>query len=335
MSFRTRTRTRLGYLLSYPFDLAVVSIVTVLAYVVVTTLPEGSLPGLFLTVPFALFLPGYALVSVLFPATERTARETARSEMETRPGGIDVAERLGLSFALSIVIVPLVVLSLSVTEWGLGTQSIAAGLGLIIVALAQLGAIRRLRTPESERFTVSPVATIVGLQREDGALATASSTLLVVAIGTAIAALLVAFLLPASAGGFTELALYSENEDGDLVAGDIPNEVGPGESVPVTISLENQEGERMEYTVVVQQQVLEDDVVVDRTDLQEIEADVSDGGTVTSDQQITPTTGPGETVRISVLLYEGDAPVSPTNENADEDVYFWVTTTADETPEEG
>jgi hypothetical protein len=34
---------------------------------------------------------------------------------------------------------------------------------------------------------------------------------------------------------------------------------------------------------------------------------------------------PGETVRISVLLYDGDPPVTPTNENAAEETHFWVT----------
>ncbi len=105
--------------------------------------------------------------------------------------------------------------------------------------------------------------------------------------------------------------------------------------MPVTVSIENQEGERTAYMVVVQQQVLEDGDVVDRTELQEVDANVSDGATVTSQRQIGPTAEPGETVRISVLLYEGDPPVIPTNENADEDTYFWVTVTDDPQIDEG
>ncbi|MEY7850827.1 DUF1616 domain-containing protein [Natrarchaeobius sp. A-rgal3] len=327
MSFRSYTRTRLEYVLSYPVDLAVVSILAALSYVAVTSLSTGSLAALFLAVPLALFFPGYALVSVLFPAAKRPASEAPG--VNANPRGIDTAERLGLAFALSLTIVPLVVLALPFTEWGLETEPLAAALAVFSVGFAQLGAVRRLRTPESDRFTVSPVTSVLSIRREDDAVVTASSILLTVAIATVIGALIVGFLLPASAGGFTELGLYTETEDGELVAGDLPSEVEPGESVPLTISIENQEGERTAYTVVVQQQSLEDEFVVDRTELQEIDADVSDGSTVTSQRQITPTAGPGETVRISVLLYEGDSPAVPTNENADEETYFWVTVTDD------
>ncbi len=124
------------------------------------------------------------------------------------------------------------------------------------------------------------------------------------AIGTAVSALLVAFLLPVAAGGFTELALYSEDEDGEVVAGVLPDEIEPGESIPLTIAIENQEGAERDYTAVVQEQTLEDGTVVDRTELRRIDATVSDGATGSGERTITPTAAAGETVRISVLLYE-------------------------------
>ncbi|MWV39558.1 DUF1616 domain-containing protein [Natrialba sp. INN-245] len=327
MSFRKYTRTRLASVLSYPADLATVSALAVLSYFVITSVSDGGAATLFFAIPLALFLPGYALVSVLFPTAKQSPRETPA--VATNRRGIDATERIGLAFALSLAIVPLVVLTLPVTEWGLETEPLAASLAVFTVGFAQLGAIRRLRRPEPERFTVSPIASVIAVRRTDDAVLTASSILLTVAVATAIGALIVGFLIPASAGGFTELGLYTADEDGELVAGDLPDEIEPGEQVPVTVSIENQEGERTAYTVVVQQQVLEDGAVVDRTELQEVDANVSDGATVTSQRQIGPTAEPGETVRISVLLYEGDPPVIPTNENADEDTYFWVTVTDD------
>ncbi|WP_436346891.1 DUF1616 domain-containing protein [Natronorubrum sp. FCH18a] len=325
MSHETSTQTRFGVVREYPVDLAVVSIAALLAYGIATWFQEGSVLRLFVTFPLALFLPGYALVSVLFPAGNRSAQKTTSTAIETRPRGIDVVERLGLSFATSLAIVPMVVIALPFTEWGLTTVSIAAALVVITVGLAQLGVVRRLRTPKPERFIVSPLASVSRLRRDESAVATVSSVLLVLAVGLAAGALLLGFLAPVSTGGYSELALYSEDENGELVAGDIDGEVAPGESVPVTVSIDNQEGEETDYTVVVQEQAIEDGEVVERTELEELETTLDDGTTGTGDLEITPTADEGETVRISVLMYEGDPPEEPTNDNADEDTFFWVT----------
>lgn len=327
MSHRTSTSTRFGFVRRYPFDLAAVSIGAVLAYLIVTSFGTDSSLRLFVTMPLALFLPGYALVSVLFPADARDARETAATASEARPRGIDITERLGLAFVLSLAIGPLVVLALPITEWGLAADSIAGGIALVTVVLAQLGVVRRFRTPDAERFRVSPIAGLGRFRGDDNAVVTASSIVLVLAIGLAASALLVGFLMPVSGNGYTELALYSEDEDGELVAGALPSEVAPGESIPVTVSIENQEGEQQEYTVVVQEQVLENGEVVDRTELRRIETNVSDGATARGERSVTPTAGAGETVRISVLLYHGEPPATPTNENAAEATYFWVEVT--------
>ncbi|MXV61092.1 DUF1616 domain-containing protein [Natronorubrum sp. JWXQ-INN-674] len=325
MSHGTNTLTRFGAVRQYPVDLAAVSIGAILAYGIITSFQEGSVLRLFVTFPLALFLPGYALVAVLFPASERRARETTSTAIERHPRGIDVVERVGLSLVLSVMIIPMIVIALPFTAWGLSTVSIAAALGVVTVVLAQLGVIRRLRTPNPERFTVSPIASLTGLRRDESAVATVSSILLVLAIGLAAGALLLGFLVPMSTGGFTELALYGEDDNGDLVAGEIEDEIEPGESVPVTVSIENQEEEEMDYTVIVQEQQLEDGAVVERTQLDDLQTTLSDGTTGTGDLSITPTAGDGETVRISVLLFEGDPPAEPTNENAAEDTYFWVT----------
>ncbi|MDQ2052127.1 DUF1616 domain-containing protein [Natronolimnohabitans sp. A-GB9] len=325
MSHETSTLTRFSVVRQYPFDLAVVSVGAILAYGAVTSLQEGSVARLLATFPLALFLPGYALVSVLFPAGNRSAREATATTIEREPRGIDVVERLGLSVALSLAVVPVVGLVLPLTQWGLATVPAAATLTVLTVVLAQLGVVRRLKTPTAERFTVSPLQAIRRLRREENAVATASSIVLVLAIGLAAGALLVGFLAPVSTGGFTELALYTEDEDGELIADNIDGEIGPNESIPVTVSIDNQEGEETDYTVVVQEQSLEDDEIVEQTELEELETTLDDETTGYDDLNVAPTATEGETVRISVLLFEGEAPSEPTNENADEDTYFWVT----------
>lgn len=325
MSHETSTTTGAGVVREYPGDLATVTVVAIVAYAVAATFQEGSLLRILVAFPLLLFLPGYALVSVLFPAAERSARETTATTVETYPRGIDGIERAGLSFALSLAVVVIVGLALPFTWWGLTAASITAALGAITVVFAQVGVVRRLRIPKSERLTVSPIAAVAGLEREESAVASLSSIVLVLAIGMAVGALLLGFIAPASTGGFTELGLYTETDEGDLVAGDIDGEISPGESVPVTVSIDNQEGEEMEYTVVVQQQSIEDGAVDERTELETLRTSLPDGTTGTGELSVTPAADGSDNVRISVLLYEGDPPSEPTNDNALEDTHFWVT----------
>ncbi|ELY88287.1 hypothetical protein C483_16291 [Natrialba hulunbeirensis JCM 10989] len=329
MSLRTDTQTRLGTVRQYPSDLATVSVLAVVAYLVVTGIAEGSVLRLLATLPLVLFLPGYALVSTLFPARERTAQETTATalDVETYPRGIDLTERLGLAFALSLGIAPVVALVLAVTDWGLATDPIAATLAVLTVGFAQLGAVRRLRVPKAKRFSVAPLAALSRFRRDNTAAGTVTSAILAVAIVAAVGALLIGLIAPLSAGGFTQLALYSDDGGGELVAGELENEVDPGEPVPATIEIENQEGEDVTYTVVVQQQVLENGAVTERAALETRTVSVADGEQELEEFDVVPAAEPDETVRIAVLLYDEEPTGEPTAEGAVADTNFWVTVT--------
>ncbi|THE62994.1 DUF1616 domain-containing protein [Salinadaptatus halalkaliphilus] len=323
MSIRARTWQQLTTVRQYPFDLAVISLAAICVYAVVVSLPAASPFRVGAAALFVLFLPGYALVAVLFPAT---ATAGARRPPDD-PGGVDAVERVGLSFVLSLTIVALLALVLALTPWGLGLEPLAVALGGITIVLAQLGAVRRLRLSPSERFVVSPIRSLERLRARRGPAGTVSTILLTVAIGLAVGALLLGVFAPVSAGGFSELGLYTETDDGELVAGELPGEVEPGGEVPVTIAVENHEGERTDYTVVVQQTTIEDDEVLERETLQELEATVADGETETGTRSLEPTAANNETVRIDILLYQGEPPAEPTTDNAEVDTYFWVTVT--------
>jgi uncharacterized membrane protein len=327
MSHGTSAETQFWLFRWYPLDLAVVSLAAVISYAVVTAFDPGTAPRLLIMFPLALFLPGYAFVSVLFPAGERAARQTAPVAADRRPRGIDGIERVGLGFALSLAIGPAVVIALPFTGYGLSAVTIAAGLAIVTVVLAQLGVIRRLQVPSSERFFLSIRGPLARFRATESRAAMLSSAVLALAIALAVGALLVGFLFPASTGGYDQLALYSETEDGELVAGELPDEVEPGGSVPVTIAVENGADEEQEYTLVVQEQVIEDGEVVEQTELGQLEATIAAESTEATERDVEPTADTGETVRISVLLYDDDVPSEPTNENATADTYFWVTVT--------
>ncbi len=326
MSFPVRSGTGFGFGW-YPGDLAACTVGGLAAGYLVTALPAENALRLAVALPLVCFLPGYALTAALFPASARAGRgwnpvgapegETGR----TRPGGIDTAERLACALALSIAIVPAVVIALAPTV-GLTTEAVAGALAGVTVILAQLGVLRRLRVPEGERYTVSARSAFRRLRGEEGAVATASAVVLVAGVVAAALALGAGLIAPQPTPGFTELGLFTEDEDGDLVADGFPDAIEPGDSAPFVVAVENREREATDYTVVVEEQRMEDGTVANRTRLDETSFAVEDGERERTEWTVTPTTEEG-TVRIAVLLYDGESTPDP---GADplHDVHFWL-----------
>jgi uncharacterized membrane protein len=87
---------------------------------------------------FALFFPGYALISALFPK-------------QGKLGGI---ERLALSFGLSIAIVPLIGFILNFTPWGIELYPIVISVTLFILAASVVGWYRQRILEPTQRFRV-------------------------------------------------------------------------------------------------------------------------------------------------------------------------------------
>ena len=101
-----------------PWDLHLVMIYTVVVTVGVLFF-GGDLLGLL----FLLFVPGYVIVSTAFPSK----------------GGLDWIERIALSLALSIAVIPLLGLGLNFTPLGIQFGSILATLSLFSLAVGGWG----------------------------------------------------------------------------------------------------------------------------------------------------------------------------------------------------
>ncbi|MGI5970635.1 MAG: DUF1616 domain-containing protein [Oscillospiraceae bacterium] len=86
-------------------------------------------------IPYALVLPGYLVTAVLFPKADR----------------LNGLARLGLSFGLSIIIVPLIGL-LNNYIWGVQLLPVLISLTVFNLLFAVLGWAFRKRIPEKERF---------------------------------------------------------------------------------------------------------------------------------------------------------------------------------------
>lgn len=123
----------------FPPDLLVILIWTVSAslFVLIPFL-NNTVIRTILGVPMVLFIPGYVLVSALFPK---------KDELETVP-------RIALSFGLSIAIIPLLGLLLNITS-GIRLVPILLALCAYTISLAFAAAYIREKLPEKERFSVS------------------------------------------------------------------------------------------------------------------------------------------------------------------------------------
>lgn len=286
-------------------------------------------------VPLLFFLPGYALLSCLFPRGEATA--TARVDWAERTDplatfrrrGLGWRERVALSFGVSLVLPGPVAVALSVAGLTLSTAVVAATLVGWTVGWTVLGAIRRYRVAPNRRFAVPRVGVGALLDR-DGP----SRTTVDVALDVGLAALIVlalagtgyAALAPNNAESFASVTILSPTGDGDLVANGYPETLA-GDDRELVVRVANHEGTETAYTVVAAVETVRpgsDGGAAASTDVvgRASEA-VAAGGTWKWRHELPrrPVTRP---TRVTYYLYRGDAPETPDRSSAHRHASFWV-----------
>ena len=334
---KTTERTSVGLptkLATGPTDLWAVVVLTLLADGVVLAGGPGLLrmaaAGLLL---FA--LPGYAVVAALYPGRERPVPGSDERE------GITLGERVGLSFGVSLAVVPLVAL----LTWPL-TRSIAANfpttirplrasmvpvLTLVVVVGAVLAARRRSRLPAGHQFTVPVDEWVSSLRAAMGPSASRGSRLLTVALGLSIllaaASLGYGLASPVDGEQYTSAAVLTPGEDGEPVATGYPSTLEAGEPVDLVLKLGNHEGEDTQYTVVVRAERLSvgdgEPTVTEASEVDRLSASVADGETRFVDHSVA-TDLTGANVRITYYVYRGDAPATPSETSAYRMLYLRV-----------
>jgi uncharacterized membrane protein len=292
---------------------------------------------------FVVFVPGYALVSALFPETERSTtvgdREgTATGRFSGFVGLRDLrqlsgTERVALSFGLSLAFVPLVVVVLTLLPLELGRVPVFLTISGVTVACAGVAAVRRWTLPRDRRFRVPIRAWLVAGRRSvtdaDSRFDALLNVGLAVAVVLAIGALGVAILAPPDGEAFTEFTVLTENGDGELVAADYPRTLSPDRPRTIQVGVENHEHESVEYTVVVQLQRLEGDAggssVADRLELDRFSTRLGHNETSIRERELTVSGNPiGDRHRLLFLLYVGDVPETPTRDDAYRNLRLWI-----------
>lgn len=308
-------------------DLLAAALLTALAALVVLAGLSGPLRVLFV-LPLVLFLPGYALVSVFFPATgtdpaslpEVGDRQPSSGLTTEGPAGLDLPGRLALSVVFSSVIVALVAVLVNFLPVSLSAAPIAIVAAATTLGLLSLAAARRrsyagherfaptLSRPElpwtnqgRHRFRYSPWdATIPNVALLAGVL------LLTASVGYAA-------VVPPQAPTYTEFRVVTEDMTGDTQAL-YDRRFTTGRQQDVGVVVTNRERTDVDYTVVaVLQRVERTDsgvTVQNSTVVGSTEFSVAAGEQRRTGVPVTPTLE-GEGLRLRLLLYRGDPPERP------------------------
>lgn len=274
-----------------------------------------------LGLPLVLFLPGYVLVSALFPAEHRAGdRRTDRR--------LGTAHRLALSVGASVALLSVVGVAFSVAGLPFAPVPVVTTLGTLVVLGAVVAAARRSQVPTERRYALSPSSYVARFRAwlfaPDGRGEVLLNGTLAVAVFVSLVAVGYAVAVPADGESFTDFYVGSEEDD------EYPTEFTLGQERTVPMGVENHEDEPASYTVVVQLQQVSttgDEVTVEAADeLDRRQIDVADGERWTGEQAVAPTMA-GEDLRLVFLLYLGDAPADASTESAYENLYLWVDVT--------
>ena len=212
---------------NFRHDLLVLSSLSLLLIPITGFSQEGAL-RIVLGLLHIMFIPGYALVSVLFVGTD----------------DLEWLERLGLSFALSISMVCLTGLFLNYTRWGIRLTPLLVALASLVLLCCIAAYWRRKKLPPEERFVLCfkiRVPHWEKLGRLDGLLA----LVLTLSVVTVIAAVIYMAGTPGPTEAFTEFYVLGL----DQKLGGHPTEVSVNAPVTIILNIVNHEHAEMQYRI--------------------------------------------------------------------------------------
>lgn len=267
--------------------------------------------------PLLLLLPGYAVVSALFPERPGGPSEASRS--------VGWPARAGLSLVVSAVVVAVV--GVLFTSQGLVRLTLApAVLSIGAVTLLAVGIAVLRRRPVVRDRRADPVAdTSNGSVAGTFGISGVQSIVLVVSVLLLVSTLAFAGTSPAE-DPYSEVYL-TDGEGVDIGPEDGAQTMIAGAENTISLDVENHEGRPTDYRVVIRlQRVDGDGTVLAGERLDDFRVGLAPEETGVYERPLEPTMT-GERLRLQVLVYKGgvDGDLGPGT--ADLTLRLWVTVT--------
>lgn len=313
-----------------PVDLLLITLVTGGLFVFVTgSSPDSAHFQAAFGFLFVFFVPGYALVSVLFPGSSTTEKTN-----ETVRGAPTVGERLLLAVGLSVVIVPAVGLILSYSALGLEPTVLIYTVGLVSLALVCAAVVRRLQLPPTQQFHIAisirtaPDRIWDWLGGANTRWEVGLNLLVVVGVVFVTVGIGAAIVSPGHGEQYTEFSVQPVDQTAiDTDTEPLSEDLTLDDGSEFLLGITNREHEQKEYTVIVELHRLEGSgsnaTVVEREEIQRLSTSLEQTESYEARISADPTMT-GEGLRMTFLLYPDSPPEDPSTENAYRSLYIWV-----------
>lgn len=323
---------------SFPADLAFALGLTFLTVLSAVTPVVRQTPlRIALAVPFLFLVPGYVLVATLFP--ERGGFLTIDSSPTPR-ASIDGVERLVASLAASIIVEGCIGILLNFTALGVRFVPVVVATTVFVAMMSLAAARRRLLVPDSDRFRVPYRHWIAEARSSLGADSPTGVANVVVVVTILLSVGAVAHTATDGGSGetFSEFYLLTENDEGELVLDDYPENLSNA-TEPLVVGVRNSEHESTTYTVVVRLQRVSwegnSPKVVEQRRLRRFRFSLAHGEEWRERHRLNATlagggnatAAPRTSVRVQYLLYRGQPPETPRASNAYRELHFWTNAT--------
>jgi len=214
---------------SSAWDLYAVAAMVLLTVLFILLPPLDQTPiRMILGLALTLFLPGYALVSALFPGKK----------------GLGLLERVALSFGLSIAATPLLGLILNYTPFGIRKDPVLMTLSLFTLLCTAIALYRRKNIKGEESFSLSLEHKA---SPKENRLDKALTLLLILSIVISLSVLVYVIVTPKQGEKFTEFYILGPNGKAD----NYPTSMKVGNNGTVIIGVVNHEYEQINYTLKI------------------------------------------------------------------------------------
>ena len=215
---------------NHPMDIILCMIWSIILLPIAILDVEGII-RIILGLPFVLFIPGYVLIFFLFPK-----RKTDR--------GIDIIERIALSFGMSIAVVSLIGLGLNYTPFGIRFEPVLLSIFIFVIGVGIIGVYRWFKTDSEDRFILSFE---IPFSKSKSKIDKAFTIILIASIIIVISSLIYVMVTPKIGEQFT--GFYILGSDG--IAEGYPRYVHLGENAEGIIGIVNHEYETIYYTIEI------------------------------------------------------------------------------------